>query len=218
MLFNGSRISPRMMEQTPNILLATNFLAPIYVTHCSQINPSNCSAFWRDPANGLLNGANCLNPLFKVPYYLNYLSNLISCSFPYHSLLNQFSSVQSLSRVWLFATPWTVAHQASLSITNSWSLLKLMSIKLVMPSNHLILCRHLLLLPSIFPSIRVFSNQSVLLNSQAEIPAMTKTSLLCFCPWLITFTRLASLLPAPERHMSKINFLKRFFFLTGQRK
>ena len=70
----------------------------------------------------------------------------------------QFSSVQSLSRVWLFATPWTAARQASLSITNSRSLLKLMSIELVMPSNHLILCCPLLLLPSIFPSIRVFSN------------------------------------------------------------
>ena len=74
-----------------------------------------------------------------------------------------FSSVQSLSRVQLFANPWTAACQASLSITNSRSLLKLMSIKSVMPSNHLILCRPLLLLPSIFPSIRVFSNESVLL-------------------------------------------------------
>ena len=72
------------------------------------------------------------------------------------------SSVQSLNRVRLFATPWTAACQASLSITNSWSLLKLMSIELVMPSNHLILCHPLLLLPSIFPSIRVFSNESVL--------------------------------------------------------
>ena len=73
-----------------------------------------------------------------------------------------FSSVQSLSRVRLFATPWTAACQASLSITNSQSLLKLMSIQLVMPSNHLILCRPLLLLPSIFPGVRVFSNESVL--------------------------------------------------------
>ena len=72
------------------------------------------------------------------------------------------SSVQSLSRVRLFATPWTAARQASLSITNSRSLLKLMSIELVMPSNHLILCHPLLLLPSVFPSIRVFSNESVL--------------------------------------------------------
>ena len=76
--------------------------------------------------------------------------------------LTFFSSVQSLSRVWLFVTPWTAARQASLSIINSWSLLKLMSIESVMPSNHLILCRSLLLLPSIFPSIRVFSNESVL--------------------------------------------------------
>ena len=74
----------------------------------------------------------------------------------------QLSSVQSLSHVRLFATPWTAARQASLSITNSWSLLTLISIELVMPSNHLILCRPLCLLPSIFPSIRVFSNESAL--------------------------------------------------------
>ena len=72
------------------------------------------------------------------------------------------SSVQSLSLVRLFVTPWAMACQASLSITNSQSLLKLMSIELVMPSNHLILCRLLLLLPSIFPSIRIFSNESAL--------------------------------------------------------
>ena len=78
------------------------------------------------------------------------------------NIKNLFSSVQSLSHVQLFATPWTATHKASLSITNSWSLLKLMSIVLVMPSNHLILCRSLLLPPSIFPSIRVFSNESVL--------------------------------------------------------
>ena len=72
----------------------------------------------------------------------------------------QFSSVQSLSCVRLFVTPWTAACQASLSITNSWSLPKLMSIESVMPSNHLILCRPLLLPPSIFLSIRVFSNES----------------------------------------------------------
>ena len=74
----------------------------------------------------------------------------------------QFSSVQSRSHVQLFATPWTAACQVSLSITNSQSLLKLMSITLMMPSNHLILCYPLLLLPLIFPSIRVFSNESVL--------------------------------------------------------
>ena len=73
-----------------------------------------------------------------------------------------FSSVQLLSCVQLFATPWTAAHQASLSITNSWSLLKLISTESVMPSNHLILCHPLLLLPTIFPSINVFSNESAL--------------------------------------------------------
>ena len=76
--------------------------------------------------------------------------------------LTKFNSGQLLSHVGLFVTPWTAACQAFLSITNSWSLLKLMSIELVMPSDHLILCRPLLLLPSFFPSIRVFSNESVL--------------------------------------------------------
>ena len=70
--------------------------------------------------------------------------------------------VQLLSHIWLFATPWTTAHQAFLSFIISWSLLKLMSIELVMPSNHLVLCCPLLLLPSIFPSIRVFSNELAL--------------------------------------------------------
>ena len=74
----------------------------------------------------------------------------------------QFSSVQCLSRVRFVVTPWTATRQASLSITNSWSSLKLGSIESVMPSNHLILCHLLLLPPSIFPSIRVFSNESVL--------------------------------------------------------
>ena len=73
----------------------------------------------------------------------------------------QFSSVQSLSRVWLFVTQWTATHQASLSIISSQSLFKLMSIELVMTSNHLILCHPLLFLSSIFPNIRVFSNESV---------------------------------------------------------
>jgi len=74
----------------------------------------------------------------------------------------QFNSIQSLSHVRLFVTPWAAACQASLSFINSQSLLKLMSIKLVMPSNHLVLCHPLLLLPSMFPSIKVFSNESVL--------------------------------------------------------
>ena len=76
--------------------------------------------------------------------------------------LKKLAAVQLLSCVQLFGTPWTEARQASLSFTVSWSLLKLMSIKLVMPLNHLILCHPLLLMPSIFPSIRVFSNESAL--------------------------------------------------------
>ena len=80
----------------------------------------------------------------------------------HHTSQNQFSSVQLLNHVPLFVTPWTAARQASLSITNSRSLLKFMCIELVMPSSHLILFRPLLVLPSVFPNIRVFSKQSVL--------------------------------------------------------
>ena len=80
----------------------------------------------------------------------------------FEHIFSKFSLVQSLSRVQLFATPWTAARQASLSITNSQSSPKPLSIELVIPSNHLILCRPLLLLPSILPSIRVFSNESAL--------------------------------------------------------
>ena len=90
----------------------------------------------------------------------------------------QFSSVQSLSHVWLFVTPWTAAHQASLSITNSRSLLKFISIESVKPSNHLILCHPLLLLPSISPSIRVFSNESVLSIRWPNIGVSASTSVL----------------------------------------
>ena len=76
-------------------------------------------------------------------------------------LRDQFSSVQSLSCVWLFVTPWTAAHQTSMFITNSWSLLRLMSIESLMASNQLIFCHPPFLLPSIFPSIRIFSNESI---------------------------------------------------------
>ena len=99
----------------------------------------------------------------QVEMFLNINNFKINCMLStFFSSLSQFSSVQWLSHVRLFVTPWTAAHQASLSITNSWSLLKLMSIKLGMPSNHLALCHPLLLLPSIFPNIRVFSDESVL--------------------------------------------------------
>ena len=91
---------------------------------------------------------------------------------------SQFSSVQMLSHVRLFVTPWTAAHQASLSIINSRSSLKLMSIESVMLSNHLILCCPLLLPPSIFPSVRVFSNESVLRISGQSIGVSASTSVL----------------------------------------
>ena len=93
-------------------------------------------------------------------------------------MLIQFSSVQSLSLVRLFATPWTIAHQASLSITNSQSSPKLMSIESVMPSNHLILCLPLLLLPSIFPNIKVFSIESVLCIRWQSFGVSPSTSVL----------------------------------------
>ena len=85
----------------------------------------------------------------------------------------QFSLVQSLSRVHLFTTPWIAAHQASVSITNSWSFLKLMPMESVMPSNHRILWHPLLLLPSIFPNIRVFSNESVYRIRWPEYPSFS---------------------------------------------
>ena len=88
------------------------------------------------------------------------------------------SSEQSLSHVWLYATPWTAVHQASLSITNSKNLLKLIYIKSVVPSNHLILCHPLLLLPSIFPSIRVFSNESGFASHGQSIGVATSASVL----------------------------------------
>ena len=91
-----------------------------------------------------------------------YVTREFQIKMRYHYTVIQLSSVQCLSHVRLFVTPWTVVCQTSLSINNSQSLLKLMCIELVMPSNHLILCHPLLLSPSIFPSIRVFSNESVL--------------------------------------------------------
>ena len=104
--------------------------------------------------------------LIVLRYFCSYFLSFFYSSFSLFPcnlmIIFQFSSVQSLSHVQLFVTPWTAAFQVSRSITNSWSLLKLMSIELVMPSNHLILCHPLLLPCSIFPSIRVFSNESVL--------------------------------------------------------
>ena len=105
-----------------------------------------------------------------------------SKSYMYLNQQHHLSVHQSLSRVWLFVTPWTAACQPSLSITNSQSLLKVMSIESVMPYNHLILCRSLFLPPSIFPSIRVFSTQSVLSTSvQSVILTLIPSIWVCSC-------------------------------------
>ena len=137
-----------------------------------------------------------------------------------------FSSVQSLSRVWLFVTPWTAACQDSLSITNSQSLLKLMSIKLAMPSNHLILCRPLLLLPLIFPGIRIFSNESVLCNrwpkcwgSSFSIHPSNEHSGRISCSWISSCW--LGLLAVPETlksllHSPKASILRHSAFFKVQ--
>ena len=134
----------------------------------------------------------------------------------------QFSSFQSLSHIQLFATPWTAAHQASLSIANSQNLLKLMSIESVMLSNHLILCCPLLLLPSIFPSIRVFSNESVLCIrwpkywsfSFSISPSNEYSGLISFrIDWLDLLVVQGTLKSLLQHHSSKVLILWLFSFL-----
>ena len=130
-----------------------------------------------------------------------------------------------LSYVQLFVTPWTAAHQASLSITNSWSLLKLMFIELVMPSNHLNLCHPLLLPPSIFPSIRVFSNESVLLISWPKYwsfsfsisPSHEYSGLISFrMDWLDLLAGQGTVKSLLQHHSSKASILWHSAFFTGQ--
>ena len=140
-------------------------------------------------------------------------------------IILQFSSVQSLSRVQLFVTPWTAARQVSLSITNSQSLLKLKSIESVMPSNHLILCRPLLLPPSIFPSIRVFSNESVLHITWPKYwsfsfsisPSNEYSGLVFFrMDWLNLLAVQGTLKSLLQHHSSKASILQRSaFFLSN---
>ena len=138
---------------------------------------------------------------------------------------HQFSSVQFLSHVLLFATPWTVAHQASLSITNSWSLPKLMSIESVMPSNHLILCHPFLLLPSIFPSIRVFSDESVLCIRRPKYwsfsfnisPSNEYSRLISFrMDWLDLLAVQGTLKTILQHHSSKASVLQQSAFFIVQ--
>ena len=135
------------------------------------------------------------------------------------------SSVQSLSCVWLFVTPWTAACQASLSITNSWSLLTLMSIESVMPSNHLILCCSLLLPPSIFSSIRVFSNESVLCIRWWKYwsfsfnisPSNEYSGLISFrMDWLDLLAVQGTLKSLLQHHSSKESILRHSAFFTVQ--
>ena len=134
-------------------------------------------------------------------------------------------SVQSLSRVPLFVAPWTAARQASLSTTNSRSLLKLMSIELVMPSNHFILCRPLLLLPSIPPSIRVFSNKSTLHMRWPKywsgcfsiIPSKEHPGLISFrMDWLDLLAVQGTLKSLLQHHSSKASILRCSAFFTLQ--
>ena len=137
----------------------------------------------------------------------------------------QFISVQSLSRVRLFATPRIAAHKASLSITNTWSSLKLMSIKPVMPSSHLILCRPLLLLPPIPPSIRVFSNESTLRMrwpkywsfSFSIIPSEEHPGLVSFrMDWLDLLAVQGTLKSLLQHHSSEASILQCSAFFTVQ--
>ena len=137
----------------------------------------------------------------------------------------QFSSLQLLSRVRLFATSGTAARQASLSITNSWSLLKLMSSESVMPSNHLILCRLLPLLPSIFPSIRVFSNESALhirwpkywSFSSSISPSDEYSGLISFrIDWLDLLAVQGTLKSLLQHHSSKASALRLSALFTVQ--
>ena len=137
----------------------------------------------------------------------------------------QFSSVQLLNRVRLFVTPWTAAHQASLSITNSQSLLKIMSIELVMPSNHLTLCHPLLLPLLIFPSIRVFSNESLLCIRWPNYwsfsfrisPSNEYSGLICFrIDWLDLLSVQESLKSLLQHHSSKASILQHSTFFIVQ--
>ena len=135
------------------------------------------------------------------------------------------SSVQSLSHVWLFVTPWRASCQASLSITNSRSLLKFMSIESVMPSNHHILCHPLLLPPSIFPSIRIFSNESFLCIrwpkywsfSFSISPSNEYSGLISFrMDWLNLFAVKGTIMSLLQHHSSKASIFRHSAFFIVQ--
>ena len=143
----------------------------------------------------------------------------------YHFIPIQFSSVQSLSRVWLFVTPWIAARQAYLSISNSQSSIRLTSIKSVMPSSHLILCHPLLLLPPIPPSMRVFSNESALhirwpkywSFSFSIIPSKEIPGLISFrMDWLDLLAVQGTLKSLLQHYSAKASILRRSAFFTVQ--
>ena len=181
----------------------------------SQENTSELkqsTSFWNKPNNQT-------KPVYPPTCHCSIL-----CNTP-PSGLEEFSSVQSLCHVWLFAAPWTAACQASLSITNSQSLFKLISIESVMPSNYLILCGPLLLLPSIFPSIRVFSNESVLSirwpkyssSSFSISPSNEYSGLISFrMNWLDLLAVQGTLKSLLQHHSSKASILQCSAFFMVQ--
>ena len=196
------------------------YSCPLLLEHPSQSHSSKLlpSRVWK-PCHTA--NSHWLSVLHMVMYVSMLLSihphpelsiNLFSMS------VSPFSSVQLLSCVQLFATPWTTARQASLSVTNSWSPPKPMSIEFVMPSNHLILCHPLLLLPSIFPRIRVFSNESVLRMrwpmywsfSFSISPLNEYSGLISFrMDWLDLLTVKGTLKSLLQHHSSKASILWR---------
>ena len=163
--------------------------------------------------------------LLLIPFGVFYISVVFFSSDWFFFTFSQFSSVQSLSRVWLFATPWITAHQDSWSITNSQSSLRLTSIESVMPSSHLILCCPLLLLSPIPPSIRVFSNESTLCMrwpkywsfSFSIIPFKEYPGLISFrMDWLDLLAVQGTLKSLPQHHSSKASILQHSAFFTVQ--
>ena len=177
----------------------------------------------------LLLQGNWLGPLFTVCLFQSQFQGfyyfIVVFNFHFYWSVIDFSSVQSLSRVWLFATPWIAARQASLSITNSRSSLRLMSIESVMPSSHLILCRPLLLLPPIPPSIRGFSNELTLpmrwpkywsfsfsIIPSKEIPGLISVRM----DWMDLLAVQGTLKSLLQHHSSKASILRCSAFFTVQ--